>query len=327
MAVPGLRIEAELEGRLTLEASSAADPRRFDAGLTHGSWLTGRSKSEVILPAAKVRQIAQGLKNDEVVGRVVEIRFQRRKRIAAAEPELVLPLKVVGIVDGDSAQVPLELLRQVSLWADGATVFNEAKMEFEAPAAIYARRGHVRCNIYATDLASVKPLVGALRKMGYHTEDRLADQQGLRRLGQALGFVVGAFGFGCLFVAGKMIVMTTMMNVQTKRWEIGILKAHGMRTRSILSIFAMQGALVGVAACVLGVGFVAIFEPVLRDWIRDSFQIPMDTIIAGSFWSLESAWFVMASIVAALLLSTIGVALPALGAAAKLPVETLQRRE
>ena len=124
-----------------------------------------------------------------------------------------------------------------------------------------------------------------------------------------------------------MIVVTTMMNVHTKRWEIGILKAHGMRTRTILSIFALQGAIIGAAAFAIGGGLVVVLEPVLRTWIGRSFNIPMQTVVSGSLCSVNSAWLLATALVVALLLSTLGVMLPAMRAAAKLPVETLQRRE
>jgi ABC-type antimicrobial peptide transport system permease subunit len=263
----------------------------------------------------------------EVIGAQADVRFRRQKQIAASEPALTLPLRVVGVTQGESSLAPLELLRQIALWSESKVVLNEAKGTFEAPSAIYERRGHVRCNIHAVDVAAVEPLVAMLRKQGYHTEDSLADQAGLRRLGQALTFVVGAFAGGCLLIATIMIVVTTMMNVHTKRWEIGILKAHGMTTGAILSIFALQGAVIGVCGFLLAAGLATGLEPLLRRWIAGSFKLPMETIVTGSLCSLESAWLLAVALTAALALSTCGVMFPAARAAARLPVETLQRRE
>jgi cell division protein FtsX len=325
--VPALPTAAELSGATVLQASSPSDPQRFEAELLQGRWLSGDSRNEIILPASKAENVIHGRDLRGCVGAIVDVQFRRDKRVAASEPALTLPLKVVGIVQSESAVVPLDLLRDIALWSDGKIVFNDTKMTFETPSAIYVRRGHVRCNVHATDVDSVEPLVTRLQGMGYRTEDSLADQQGLRRLGQALSFVVGVFALGCLLIAGKMIIVTTMMNVHTKRWEIGILKAHGMRTSTILSIFALQGAIIGAAAFAIGGGLVVVLEPVLRNWIGASFKIPMHAVVSGSLCSFDSAWLLATALAVALLLSTLGVMLPATRAAAKLPVETLQRRE
>ncbi len=325
--VPSLVFEAELAGHIMLQGSTPEDPYRFQAELLHGGWLTNESRNEIILPATKAKELTQGRDIRECLGIVVEVQFGRDSRIAASERALSLPLKVVGLVEADAAVVPLMLLQQIVLWSENKVVFNDSQRTFETPTAIYARRGHIRCNIHAKDLRSVEPLVGRLRQMGYRTEDSLADQQGLRRLGQALGFVVIAFGLGCLVIAGGMIVVTTIMNVHTKRWEIGILKAHGMKSSSILSIFAIQGGVVGVNAFLVGVGFVAALEPVLRRWIAASFKIPMEMVVTGSLWSLDMSWLLGAALAVALLLSTLGMVLPAIEASVKLPVQTLKRRE
>ncbi|HEV8053586.1 MAG TPA: ABC transporter permease, partial [Candidatus Limnocylindrales bacterium] len=57
-----------------------------------------------------------------------------------------------------------------------------------------------------------------------------------------------------VLVAAFNIISTLIMNVTDKTKEIGILRSMGMRGRSILGVFLMQGLMIGIAGTVLGTG-------------------------------------------------------------------------
>ena len=56
-----------------------------------------------------------------------------------------------------------------------------------------------------------------------------------------------------VLVAALNIASTLIMVVMEKTKDIGILKAIGVRPRSIMGIFTMEGALIGISGALIGV--------------------------------------------------------------------------
>lgn len=330
-ARPELAIEGELEGRdeaLGVHASSPTDPDRFARDLTHGGWLRGdRGMGQVVLP----RRAFDELTDEDarsVIGRSVSMRFERSLHggIGAVEG-LAMPLEVVGLAAGDAAYVPVELAASVDLWGAGKLAFNQTRGVFESPADVALAAGHVRANVFADGAEQVAAVVGALRDAGYHTEDSLAEQESLRRLGKILVFIVGFFVLGCVLNASITVLVATMMNVKSKIFEIGILRAQGVRVRAVLGIFASQGLAIGALAFVVAALCTLALEPLLRGPVRQVFGLESGGVLAGSPFEAGLWWLSATALFVAVAFSFCGVVVPAAFACRLAPVEALRRRE
>ncbi|MCP3918185.1 MAG: hypothetical protein GY711_21760 [bacterium] len=317
--------ETEVEQReLELVGTDAGDPERFANLPLSGIWLSDSpSANQVLLPRAL---LAEGSAPREAVGRALAVRFTRDEG-SGSEDSLIVPLEVVGVVDGDRAFAPRELLEDVALWRRGRVVYNETRGSFESPFEVSQRSGDLRCNVFAAGQENVPATVAALNAQGYRTEDRLADQGSLRRLGRVLGFLVGFFVLGCVVNAAITVFVATMMNVKSKTFEIGILRAHGVRRSQVVGIFASQGLAVGALAFALSAALVWFLEPRLRSIVRQVFALQSDGLLAGSPFAAELWWLPVTALTVALAFSFGGVVLPAAFASRLSPVEALRRRE
>jgi putative ABC transport system permease protein len=324
-AVPFLSVAGSFgESARSVEVvgSEASDPARFGVAAVAGTWLTGDSKIGVVVPRSAVRGQPPG----GVVGRKTMLHF-RRDLPDGRQAALSLPVEVVGVVDGERAYVPMRLAANVFLWQRGRLVFNDTRLEFEAPAETAVRAGHVRCTVFARDAESVAPVVRALQRQGYRTDDRLADQEGLQRLGCVLVAVVGFFAFGCVVNAAITVLITTMMNIRSKTWEIGILRAHGVHGGDVVTLFACQGVLIGSAAFAVGAAAVAVVEPLLRGLVCQAFSWKPGTVLTGSPFQ-ASLWWLSATVLAVSVgFALAGVLVPAALACRLSPVEAFRRRE
>ena len=322
-----LALEAFLGERtdaVVLESSSANDPARYASAPTAGSWLAPGEANQVLLPRALTEDPSSF--GEAAIGNVLSVRFERS--VAARRGDrLVIPLKVTGVVDGDAAVVPLELLRDVELWQRGKVVFNETRGVFESPLSVSQRMGDVRCNVFADGQESVAPLVAALRDMGYDTRDSLAQQASLERLGRVLAAIVIVFVLGCLVNASITVFVATLMNVRSKIYEIGILRAHGLGRRKVVGIFAFQGLVVGVFAFLLASAVVFLLEGRLRAVVEQVFGLAEGGVLAGSPFDSNNQWLVALAFLVAVAFSLGGVILPAAYASSLSPVEALRRRE
>ena len=95
--------------------------------------------------------------------------------------------------------------------------------------------------------------------------DQLAAHAGLLRLAKVLTLLVGLAVLGCVLNGAITVLISTLMSVRAKTFEIGILRAHGFRDREVLAIFLLQAVLLGGLALVFAVAVVGLAEP----WVRE----------------------------------------------------------
>src|SRR5262249_4052831 len=107
-------------------------------------------------------------------------------------------------------------------------------------------------------------------------------QEGLQRLGRILVFLVGFFALGCVLNAAITVLITTLMSVRSRLWEIGILRAHGLSSRDVLSLFAIQGVVIGGGAFLAAAGAVWLLEPWLRGLVVQAFALKTTAALNGS---------------------------------------------
>lgn len=313
LTVPG-RNAAGAE--ITLVASDPLDPIRFNGDLTSGRWLSGEDTQVVLGRTAGA----------ERSGGQVLLRFERRTETAGTET-IELPFDVVGQSNGEVGYIPRALAGQIELWRRGKLVFNEARAEFMSPLEIAVQGGHVRCNVFAQSADAVPNVVRALREMGYQTQDRLAEQEGLRRLSRILVFVVGFFVLGFVISAAMTVGITTYMHVKNKTFEIGIMLAHGVRRRDAWGVFVAEGLGIGLTAFVLASLAIALVEPVLRQLTCQAFGLDAATMLPGSPFDAGRLWLPALTLGVCVLFSVLGVALPAWWACRLKPIDALRRRE
>jgi hypothetical protein len=261
----------------------------------------------------------------DLVGTSVPVRF--RRSLGGANETLTLSLAVAGVTDGSRGYIPMRLAADATLWQQGKMVFSETRRAFVSPEDLALRAGHVRCTVFADSADSVAAVVKALEKRGYKTENHLADQEALQWLGRILVFVVGFFVTGCVLNAAITVWITTMMNVKSKTWEIGILRAHGVGNADVLATFATQGLLVGTAAFACAAALVWLLEPLLRTLVCHAFALKGGGVLTGSPFDASLWWLPAIVLTVSVGFSLIGVLMPAIFACRLTPVEAMRRRE
>ncbi len=307
--------------------SGPSDPERFAAPLLAGSWLgEDASVHPVVLPQAVAVEAAGGRSLSSLVGSAITLHLARQLAGKSVET-IALPLRVVGIVASAQGYLPLALAGEIGLWREGKLMFNDTRLTFETPLDIALRSGAVRCNIDAVDVEATTAVVQALRKRGYRTEDRLAEQEGLRRLGRVLVFVVGFFVLGCVLNAAISVCISTAMNIRAKVYEIGILRAHGVGNGRILAIFGAQGTLIGTAAFLVAVGFVFLLGPALQGLIGEAFGLKDGLCLTATPFDPALWWLPALVLGVSVGFSLLGVLIPAALACRLSPVAALRSRE
>ena len=118
-----------------------------------------------------------------------------------------------------------------------------------------------------------------------------------------------------LVTAGLSVLNVLLMAVQERTRETGIMMAIGWSDRRIMAAIVLEGLIMGVAGCIVGVplGFFAC-----------SFFSLLPTI--GQYLTFQPSFgIVVPSVIGALLLSIVGSLYPAWRAVSMMPADALRR--
>lgn len=131
-------------------------------------------------------------------------------------------------------------------------------------------------------------------------------------------------------VAAFNLVSTLMMTVNDKRSDIAILRTMGASPRTILSIFVVQGGIIGAIGSLLGVGFgllLAFNATAIVNWIQKVFhtQFVSSSVYFINYLPSRVEWSDVVSIgVVAIVLSLLATLYPAWVASRTQPAEALR---
>lgn len=207
-------------------------------------------------------------------------------------------------------------------------------VSFEDAARLFATRGRASgLRLAVTDIFAAGRVATELARElggGFYVSDWMRQHGNSFRsiqLTKGIFFVILSL---VIAVAAFNIVSTLVMVVRDKRGDIAILRSVGASPRSILSIFAGQGTLIGVIGIVfglaLGLAAVALLEPAVKS-IEAWFGI--DLISAEAYFISDLPTEARPFEVLQIALLTLGIAVaatfyPALSAARQPPAEALR---
>jgi lipoprotein-releasing system permease protein len=175
------------------------------------------------------------------------------------------------------------------------------------------------------DLYEAQALGGRLKEsLGYpyHTRDWIDMNRNLfaaLKLEKLVMFVILTL---IVLVASFNIISTQIMNVMEKEREIAILKAIGSTNRSIMSIFVLQGFLIGLAGTVLGIS-----SGYLICWLLNTYEIiklPADVYYLSHLPAKIKLIDFIAVSISAVVISFLATVYPAWQASRLNPVEPLR---
>lgn len=171
----------------------------------------------------------------------------------------------------------------------------------------------------ATD-EDITALKAALAHAGF-TGSTIADQLGsFKAVIDAIVLVLNAFAAIALLAASFGIVNTLYMSVQERTRDIGLMKAMGMGSGRVFSLFSLEAVFIGLLGSLIGVGIAMLVGTGISGTLAANLfsDLPGLTLIA--FDPASVAIMVLVVMLVAFLAGT----LPAARAARKDPVEALR---
>lgn len=175
---------------------------------------------------------------------------------------------------------------------------------------------------FATDAtpAQVDDLKAALTDAGF-TGTTVADQLGsFTTVIDAIVLVLNAFAIIALLAASFGIVNTLLMSVQERTREIGLMKAMGMGSGRVFSLFSLEAVFIGFLGSAIGVGVAMIVGTGVSSVLAKSLFSDLPGLQLIAFDPVSIAVIILVVMAIAFLAGT----LPAARAAKADPVESLR---
>lgn len=322
---------AEVDGVLDVQATKSISPDYIQAGdgdrfvLSVGALVEGQSvqlaagedlddaagELQVLIPVSYVEPL--GFDTDEAaVGQTVSIAVTDADRaqhvidatvVGVAEEALASPAGV-SVTTNDALTDALYAAQSTGLPTDETERYAQASMWFSPD---------------ATD-EEIAALKDRLADAGF-AGTTVADQLGaVTAVIDGIVLVLNAFAIIALLAAGFGIVNTLFMSVQERTREIGLMKAMGMGSGRVFSLFSLEAAFIGFLGSAIGVVIGILVGGVVSSALSGGLLTSLPGLTLIAFDPVSVALIIVAVMGIAFLAGT----LPAARAARADPVTSLR---
>jgi putative ABC transport system permease protein len=320
-----------VDGVLEVQASKAVSPDYIQAGggtryvVGVGSLVEGQTvqlvagaapddaseQLQLVLPVSYVEPL--GFADDAAaIGQTVTIGITDAQRtshtvaaivVGVAEESLASPTGA-GVVPNDALTDTLYATQNVGVPADQVERYAQASVWFSPD---------------ATD-EQITELKDRLADAGF-TGTTVADQLGtFKTVVDGIVLVLNAFAVIALLAASFGIVNTLLMSVQERTREIGLMKAMGMSSGRVFSLFSLEAAFIGFLGSAIGALIAILAGSAISSALSGSLLADLPGLNLIAFDPVSILVVIVVVMVIAFLAGT----LPAARAARADPVESLR---
>lgn len=251
--------------------------------------------------------------SEDAVGKTVKLSITDN----VTDEETIIEAKIVGVRNQSLMQGGNSLLNQTLI--DELSAIGEKGL----PASMLGQYGRVTAEMDKVVYSSEKETAALKERLdeagyGWQTvEDEIGT---VRNIINAITGVLTMFGAIALLAASFGIINTLFMSVQERTREIGLMKAMGLSSGRVFSIFSIEAALIGFLGSMLGILGAAGVGSIVNRIATDSFLSFLTGFTLIQFSWNSSGVIILIIMAIAFLAGT----LPARRAAKLDPIESLR---
>jgi len=208
---------------------------------------------------------------------------------AFGQSETTLEATIIGVTTKGPEQgslfIPMGWAHAIrtAQYNEGSTVKSVDQLEKDGYATI-------RVNVDTTD--NVKKVSDILQQQGYGQISTLAQVERLQQFSTTMWVILGAVAAIAIIAAALGVANTMLMAVSEQRYTVGVWRAVGARRKTIVRLFLIQAALLGLIGGGIGVGLGAIASYYVNQYVNtllSSQGLALTNITQLPWWLLVGA--------------------------------------
>ncbi|OUM44655.1 ABC transporter permease [Arthrobacter sedimenti] len=304
----------------TIQLAAGREPADTPADTADGS------ANEIVLPVSYVEPLGFS-DNEAALGQSVSVAVTDAGRTQHVVPATIVGVAEESIAGAAPAIIPSTSLTDLLYDTQNGGLTSSSTGTGAAPDATTGASTDVerysQASIWfdpnATD-EETTALKDDLSAAGY-TGSTVADQLGtFTTIINAIVLILNAFAVIALLAASFGIVNTLLMSVQERTREIGLMKAMGMGSGKVFTLFSLEAAFIGFLGSAIGAGIAIITGTLISSALTTTFLADLPGLNLIAFDPASIAIIILAVMAIAFLAGT----LPAARAAKADPVESLR---
>jgi putative ABC transport system permease protein len=168
------------------------------------------------------------------------------------------------------------------------------------------------------DGVSADTLKAEMQQKGFEARTAKDLQQFITQIVNILGIIITVFGIVTLVASFFGVVNTQYISVLERTREVGLMKALGMRRKTVLLLFIIEATWIGFIGAALGSGAGVVLGTLLNPWISKKINFGSQHLLVFIPWQIA------ALVLFLMLVTTVAGLLPARKAAKLDPIEALR---
>jgi putative ABC transport system permease protein len=186
-------------------------------------------------------------------------------------------------------------------------------------------RGFFNADVRVKPGGDLPSTVKAIEAMGFKTHSGAKWFAAAKREVTLIAAGLNLFAFIALFVAAVGITNTLVTSVIERTGEIGVLRAVGATRGQIMSLFLLEGGIIGLLGGMMGLGLARGLAAWADKWVQGLIQGQMDgQKMLSTTMFIFPWWLWVASVLFAVGVTTLAALYPARRAARIHPIEALR---
>jgi ABC-type antimicrobial peptide transport system permease subunit len=253
--------------------------------LAAGSSFQDSDKNVVVLGSAYIKELGYNTP-DDALGKTITLTTQKGYRgVEAAIPpsdasksqidafnQSAMPLKarVVGVTDKGPGQnsiyIPLEWAREIRTARYNESSGNEKRVDQ------LASDGFSSIVLQADTTDHIDNISNDVKTLGFGYVSSLSQVEKIQQSTAVIWIVLGAVALIAVIASSLGVVNTMLMAVSEQRYVIGVWRAVGARRKTIVRMFLVQAAALGLIGGIFGVGLAYVVTYYVNDYAKNLLQ-------------------------------------------------------
>ena len=199
------------------------------------------------------------------------------------------------------------------------------KTATDLQAEVFKRDDFYTATVLVDSYRDIDSVSDEIEEMGFKTVSVKGLLKMVQRRIDQIGRIIYIVAFIILLMTIFAISNTLVISVMERTSEFGIMKSLGAKSRHIMTLMLVEGALLGAIGAAIAIGISLLLAKYGQSWLRGYIEGRINQVVSSDLFALSGSTLALAMI-GAILICCLASIVPAWRAARLDPILAMQRK-